>query len=428
MTITYGSVCSGIEAASVAWEPLGFRPLWFSEIEKFPCAVLAHRFPTVPNLGDMTAIAERVERGEVEAPDILVGGTPCQAFSVAGKRGSLSDERGNLSLAFVRLADAIDRRRGTLGLPPCIVVWENVPGVLSVADNAFGCFLAGLAGEDDPLVPAGKRWTNAGLVCGPERSVCWRVLDAQWFGVAQRRRRVFVVAGAGDFDTGAVLLEWEGVRRDSPPSREAREGASGDADGRAAFGGGRQSGSIDVGTSLTSKNQRNDFETETMVVAKTLRAQPSSSRRMDTDNYVAVPYDLFQVTPPLNRQSRKDGDPCHTLARVNAAHAAVVVPMVNMQGSKGNAVTQEDGPSFTLNAMHGHDVHAVVAPPVMRVRRLMPVECERLQGFPDGWALITYRGKPAADGPRYKAIGNSMAVPVMRWIGARLAARLSRPS
>lgn len=163
----FGSVCSGIEAASVAWHPLGWQAAWFAEIEPFPCAVLAHHYPTVPNLGDMTTIARRVMTGEVEAPDVLAGGTPCQAFSVAGLRESLADERGNLTLKFVELADAIDFVRVRDGRPPAIVFWENVPGVLSTKDNAFGCFLAGLAGEDEPLRAPGANGRTLVLCMDP---------------------------------------------------------------------------------------------------------------------------------------------------------------------------------------------------------------------------------------------------------------------
>lgn len=217
----FGSVCSGIEAASVAWHPLGWKAAWLSEIEPFPSAVLAHHYPDVPNLGDMTALPERILSGEVEAPDLFCGGTPCQAFSMAGLRNSLDDARGNLSLVFCEIANAIDKVRSVRGLDQSIVFWENVPGVLSTKDNAFGCFLGALAGEDEALVPSGGRWTNAGFIDGPQRAVAWRVLDAQYFGVAQRRRRVFVVASArADFDPAAVLFEFDGVRRDTAPSRE----------------------------------------------------------------------------------------------------------------------------------------------------------------------------------------------------------------
>jgi len=223
----FGSVCSGIEAASVAWHPLGWKAAWLSEIEPFPSAVLNHHYPDVPNLGDMTTLPERILSGEVEAPDVFCGGTPCQAFSFAGLRQSLDDARGNLSLTFVGIANAIDQVRSVQQSNPSIVFWENVPGVLSTKDNAFGCFLGALAGEDDALVPPGGRWTNAGFIDGPQRAVAWRVLDAQYFGVAQRRRRVFVVASArADFDPAAVLFEFEGVRRDTAPSREKREGVA----------------------------------------------------------------------------------------------------------------------------------------------------------------------------------------------------------
>lgn len=165
----FGSVCSGIEAATVAWGPLGWRAAWLAEIEAFPAAVLSHHYPEVPNLGDMTTIARRVLTGEVAAPDVLCGGTPCQAFSVAGLRNSLADARGNLTLKFVELADAIDHVRVGSGRAECVVFWENVPGVLSTKDNAFGCFLGGLAGEDGPLEPPGGKWANAGAVYGPTR-------------------------------------------------------------------------------------------------------------------------------------------------------------------------------------------------------------------------------------------------------------------
>ncbi|NBT32804.1 MAG: DNA cytosine methyltransferase, partial [Rhodobacteraceae bacterium] len=220
----FGSVCSGIEAASVAWEPLGWKAAWFSEIEPFPCAVLKHHYPDVPNLGDMTTLSDRILSGEVEAPDLFCGGTPCQAFSIAGLRKSLDDARGNLSLIFCEIANAIDTTRSVRGEQPCIVFWENVPGVLNTKDNAFGCFLGALAGSDTAIVPSGGRWSDAGVVAGPQRTVAWRTLDAQYFGVAQRRRRVFVVASAREgFDPAAVLLEFDGVRLDSAPSRETGE-------------------------------------------------------------------------------------------------------------------------------------------------------------------------------------------------------------
>jgi DNA (cytosine-5)-methyltransferase 1 len=241
----YGSVCSGIEAASVAWEPLGWRPAWFAEIEPFPSAVLAHRYPTVPNLGDMTLLPERVASGEIEAPDVLVGGTPCQGFSVAGLRLSLRDERSNLAFSFVRIADAIDAVRLRDGRPAAWITWENVPGVFIHDDNPFGCFLGALVGSDAALVPPkGRGWPDAGVAHGPRRCAAWRCLDAQHFRLAQRRKRLFVVArgyfgGAGEWDgPDALLPVIEGMRWHPAPRREAWEDVTGTLNARTRGGGG----------------------------------------------------------------------------------------------------------------------------------------------------------------------------------------------
>lgn len=231
----FGSVCSGIEAASVAWNPLGWEAAWFAEIEPFPSAVLAHHYPDVPNYGDMTTLVDRIIGNEIEAPELLCGGTPCQAFSVAGQRKSLDDDRGNLSLVFTEIADAIDIVRSVRGERPCVVFWENVPGVLSVKDNAFGCFLGQLVGADVPLTPGttGYKWPSSGHVAGPKRQASWRVLDAQYFGVPQRRRRVFVVASAyaGGIDPSKVLFESPCVSGDSESSSQAREGIAEESEG-----------------------------------------------------------------------------------------------------------------------------------------------------------------------------------------------------
>ena len=446
----YGSVCSGIEAASKAWEPIGWKPAWFSEIEPFPSAVLARHWPEVTNLGDMTKIADAVRAGDVEAPDVLVGGTPCQAFSIAGLREGLSDDRGQLTLSYVELANAIDAKRRERGEPEAVIVWENVPGVLSSKDNAFGCFLAGLAGESCELQPAGGKWTHAGCVSGPERVIAWRVLDAQFFGVAQRRRRVFVVASARKgFYPAAVLFELDSVRRDSAPRRETQkavaaltargvgtcgaddnqaqaghliaecangdvshtlkgEGFDGSEDGTGrgvpvvAFGGGNTSGNIDVAACLTAKGQRIDFEVETFAVHGT-------------------------QDPDTNREL------AHTLGRNNGQENAIVTEPFTLAirgRSEGSTVeVRNDGTANALLTPNGGRAGMGVGAIGwgMQVRRLTPIECERLQGFPDNHTLIGWRGKDAdecPDGPRYKAIGNSMAVPVMRWIGERIAAAL----
>lgn len=232
MTIRFGSVCSGIEAASVAWNPIGWEAAWFSEIEPFPCAVLKHHYPDVPNLGDMTTLTARILSGDVEAPDVFCGGTPCQAFSVAGLRKSLADARGNLSLVFCEIANAIDSVRTVQRKRPVTVFWENVPGVLSTQDNAFGCFLAALVGGDIPATTEAGRWPYAGFLVGPQRIAAWRVLDAQYFGLAQRRKRVFVVASAigGGLDPTKILFERKGVLRDSAKSKTEREDSAGFAE------------------------------------------------------------------------------------------------------------------------------------------------------------------------------------------------------
>jgi len=182
----YISLFSGIEAASVAWGSLGWTPVAFAEIDPFASAVLAHHWPDVPNVGDVTVHDWSQYRGKC---DLVIGGSPCQAFSVAGLRNSLSDARGNLTLSFVEACNAID---------PPFVVWEQVPGVLSTADNAFGCFLGGMVGAPEPLQSGHKRgkWPDAGMAVGPQRAAAWGTLCAQYFGVPQRRRRIFCVAVA----------------------------------------------------------------------------------------------------------------------------------------------------------------------------------------------------------------------------------------
>lgn len=447
----YGSVCSGIEAASKAWEPLGWEPAWFSEIEPFPSAVLAHHWPEVTNLGDMTKIAEAVSVGEVEAPDVLVGGTPCQAFSIAGLREGLSDDRGQLTLSYVELANAIDAKRRERGEPEAIIVWENVPGVLSSKDNAFGCFLAGLAGESSELQPAGGKWTHAGCVSGPERVIAWRVLDAQFFGVAQRRRRVFVVASARKgFDPAAVLFELNSVRRYSAPRRETQKavaaltargvGTCGADDNQAqaghliAFGGGNTAGHIDVATACTAHGIRLDFDTETFAVhgtqdpdtncelAHTLGRNNGQENACIAFSYKDNGADATSDLSPTIRAGN------HDKSHANSGQPpAIAYAFKAGQGAKAGGIgyAEEQSPTLT-SASSGTNL----APAVMHgvaVRRLTPIECERLQGFPDNHTLIGWRGKDAdecPDGPRYKAIGNSMAVPVMRWIGERIAAAL----
>lgn len=498
---SYGSVCSGIEAATVAWKPLGLTPKWLSEIDPFANAVLTHHYPQVPNLGDMTQIAHRVREGTVNAPDILVGGTPCQSFSIAGARRGLADPRGALTLKYVELANAIDKSRIAHQKPAAIIVWENVPGVLNDRSNAFGCFLGAICGERRPLRPAGARWTHAGCVSGPERTIAWRVLDAQYFGLAQRRKRVFVVASARvGFDPVKVLFESEGLRRDTSPSAQARQDAAADvasgtacdliseasgAPGRSpdseapvvCFGGGNASGPIERAACLTARGHKCDFEVETFAVqsfsgelthALNAANNGKGSREDGTGRgvpIIGVPRSMTgHVSHPLT-----------TACSVTEDGNGRGLPIVSLEYSvsessaRGFAFAQNSRGEVRLEGGRGERIGAlsrgggkpgqgqpVIAQPPnrqlesglsisahlqctglrngtnsawwqqWRVRRLMPVECERLQGFPDDYTRVPYRGGWAADGPRYKAIGNSMAVPCLTWIGRRLLLAMHR--
>jgi len=406
--LTYGSVCSGIEAVTVAWEQLGFRPAWFAEIDPFCSALLAHRHPGVPNLGDFTTIEE-----SSRPIDLLAGGTPCQSFSLAGRRGGLEDARGNLAIEFCRLAGR---------LRPRWIVWENVPGVLSSnGGRDFGSIVGALA--------------ELGYGCA------WRVLDAQFFGVPQRRRRVFVVGHLGDWRrAAAVLLEREGLCRHTPARRKAREDVAGSLGG----GTGERSWCNDldrsgafVSMSLNAKGGcgRLDGESETFVASGCGYWNESESAETLGTQGRAL-YESTAIVSPLA--------PTAFSAKDHGADAGPLAPTLRAMPhdrSHANAGGQvavcfesrvarngRGGPSGIvppLKAQSGGTGRGDAAPLLavggpLAVRRLTPRECERLQGMPDDYTLIPYRGKPAADGPRYRAIGNSMAVPVMRWIGRRI--------
>ena len=457
MNITYGSVCSGIESASMAWEPLGMTAEWFSEIEPFPCAVLAHRWPNVPNLGDMTLLPNLVRMGLVKAPNILVGGTPCQAFSVAGNRESLNDHRGQLTLTYVDLANAIDEQRPD---DECVVTWENVPGVLNTADNAFGCFLGELAGSGCELFPPtdkpadGKstklwrwdkktkkhraKWSNAGCVFGPQRTVAWRFVDAQYFGVPQRRKRVFVVASSRNgFDPCKVLFEFEGVRRDIAPSRETRENItsgvekcftpSSFAQYSEGVGTLRSQGG-DLGGGSEGLISRVVHGTQDPVTSGELSF--SVGRNNGAENVIWPAETAATLNASFgDKQGLEDQ---HALGGASWFVPGVVQPIHDKttrhagqtgRGSgNGFGVGKENDPMFTLTTGDKHSVSVNNA-----VRRLTPVECERLQGFPDNHTRIPYRNKSVEDcpdGPRYKTIGNSKAVPCIKFIGVRIMLEL----
>jgi DNA (cytosine-5)-methyltransferase 1 len=404
----YGSVCSGIEAVTVAWESLGFRPAWFAEIDPFCSALLAHRYPDVENLGDFTAIQD------IRSPiDILAGGTPCQSFSVAGRRGGLDDARGNLAIEFCRLAGR---------LRPRWIVWENVPGVLSSnGGRDFGSIVGALA--------------ELGYGCA------WRVLDAQFLGVPQRRRRVFVVGHLGDWRrAAAVLLEREGLCRDTPARRKAREnvaGALGGGTGERGWRNGLEGSGAFVSMSLNAKGGcgRLDAESETFVASGCgYWNQSESAETLGTQGRAL--YESTAIVSPLapTAFSAKDhgadaGPLAPTLRAMPHDHShanaggQVAVCIESRVARNERAAPSEVVPPLKAQSggsSRGDATPLLAADGPLAVRRLTPRECERLQGMPDDYTLIPYRGKPAADGPRYRAIGNSMAVPVMRWIGHRI--------
>ena len=403
--MNYLSVCSGIEAASVAWEKLGWKCVGLSEIEPFPCEVLKQRYPSIKNYGDMLNYKEWNINEKI---DLCVAGTPCQAFSIAGKRAGLADPRGNLMLSYIRIIELTK---------PRWFVWENVPGVLSSnGGRDFFCFIQGLRelGYD----------------------IAYRVLDAQWIrtqwhprAVPQRRRRVFVVGSFGK-GRGAseVLFDGESVQRHIKTRKETKERIATDfadclrSGGKGGIAGSREGENIVI----------NAFDKQAISVYGEGQAASSCMAR-DQKGFSdlvtsATPYDLFQITAPINKQSRDEKSPCHTLAKDNAAHAAIVIQgsVIGRKpenGPKNGTGWSSTGEVFTLNST---DIHAVALPaPAMQVRRLTPTECERLQGFPDGWTKIAWKKKSkdeCPDGPRYKALGNSMAVNCMEWIGERIQA------
>ena len=460
----YLSVCSGIEAATVAWHPLGWEAAAYSEIEKFPSQVLAHHYPNTPNVGDMTKFKEWTNVSDV---DVLVGGTPCQSFSVAGLRKGLDDPRGNLMLTYLAIAAKYR---------PKWLVWENVPGVLSSNGGLdFASLLRGM-GE---------------LGYG----FAYRILDAQYFGVAQRRRRVFVVGYAGNWrPAAAVLFERHSLCGYPAPSREKGKATARSAGTGAANSSWPAEISSTLDTTFGTKQGLEDQHVNAgcpmfvPAISPCLETQVGGLRQPCTQAYVVTPPLTASMSTPLgnggkdafitavqpialaeNTIGRKpknggngdgftEGGPMYTLnatgvhgvaqpiafepgkmkrlghgnaeagltptLRANAGDnqlaVAVAQPMaVCLGGQHPNAGIGIDQSPTLTNAMGAGGGHIPITN-AMQVRRLTPVECERLQGFPDNYTDIKSKGKPTPDGPRYKALGNSMAVPVMAWIGKRI--------
>lgn len=334
---TFGSLCSGIEAASFVLEPMNIKPLWLSEIADFQSRFLATKFPNVPNLGDMNDIPKMIEEEKVEIPDLLCGGTPCQAFSLAGWRNGINDDRGQLTLKYIDIIDAIDKKRIEKGIGRSVFFWENVEGALTDKTNAFGCFLAGLAGLEEPINV--KKWASAGVLYGKERNIAGRVMDAKYFGLPQQRKRIYVLGGGKDFHPEAILFE---------------------------------------------KGEKTIIDPLKPQVSK----QPSLFDSFEEDNS-NVSFELIKEIDGHNIETFRSYSDC-----LYAAY-----------GTKWNG----NAAAFNGSLFFSQDG---------RLRRLSPLECERLMGFPDNYTLID----KCRDTQRYQAVGNSWAVPVIKWIAQRLVA------
>ena len=522
---TFLSVCSGIEALSVATEEMGWQPVAFAEVAPFPSAVLAHHYPAVPNLGDITQYESWTLSGPIR---LLCGGTPCQAFSQAGDREGITDARGNLCLTFCNIADKWD---------PEWTWWENVPGVLNMPDNSFGCMVGKLSGHGHAIQPPGGRWPDAGIVSGPKRTIAWRVLDAQYFGLAQRRRRVLVIAvrGHNNWRSAAALFPvGDGVRWDpktcesarsritagalrstdggSDPnhaaarhivgtlqSRSGGQGFRGSADDAgaghiiaAAFSGANR----DIANCITAREGKGaDSDATTTLIVQGFHAAGQYGFTMsqvappiaatdgggagvpciiafeprergdDGRGYGRAPSVSFNVAPTLNTVKT----PCIAIAAPvttrpysdrGAADESKLVAVSfrsEMGGNDGGIYTDGTTATLTTGGPPAMAFRHLTSPtdtgvpqiemaptlraadktglcvayangsfaghperPAYGVRRLMPVECARLQGFPDTYLDVPYRGKAAADGPKYEALGNSMAVNCMRWLARRI--------
>lgn len=337
-SMTFGSVCSGIEAAQLAFKPFGFKQLWSSEIAEFPSKVLEFHYPSIPNIGDMTMLPELILDKKFEAPDLFCGGTPCQAFSLAGWKNGLADKRGQLTITFIEIANAIDKIRIDNNKERSIILWENVEGALNDKTNAFGNFIAGLAGFNEEI--KATKWTKSGYLEGPERNVAWRVIDAKYFGLPQQRKRLYVLAGGKDFRPDEILFEFDN-------KNIIQE--------------------IKISNTSNKKNEFNLFSNNNIEEKKT------DKRIFYKDD---VKFEIFREY-------------------TDCLYAAY--------GTKwnGNAAAYNGSLYVAQND---------------RIRRFTPLECERLMGLPDNYTLVNGN----SDTNRFQAIGNSWAVPVVKWIGQKI--------
>jgi len=467
--MNYLSLFSGIEAASVAWQPLGWQPVAFAEIEPFPCAVLAHHYPDVPNLGDVTEITDE-QIAALGSIDVVVGGSPCQNLSVAGKRAGLAGAQSKLFHEQVRIFNAARHFCGARWL-----IWENVPGAFSSNQgHDFAVVVGTMAGcrLDVPL----DGWGQEGVALGQHGLLEWAVLDAQWFGLAQRRKRVFAVLDTGNWqDRPPILLERDSLRGDTAPRRAAQKSAA-NSTHASADRARRKQAVPEIAMCLNAGAMgRQDAESETLIPAMVFQCHGGSVGEMGTlratgNVQSGVPFTLSihgaQDPDVLTgsahilgcNQGQENaicitGDVTHALTcegfdasedgtgrgqpivaafqdhgQADGMSLENIVYTLTERGRDGGHALEHrsDGTANALltpnGGRAGMGVGAIAYGPTV-VRRLTPRECERLQGFPDDWTRIAWRGKPAEscpDSPRYRALGNSMAVPVMHWIGQRI--------
>lgn len=332
---TFGSLCSGIEAASFVFEPLGIKPIWFSEIAEFPSKFLSEKYPNVLNVGDMNEIPQMVDDDRIEIPDLICGGTPCQAFSLAGWRNGINDDRGQLTLKYIDIINAIDKKRLTQGQDRAVFFWENVEGALTDKTNAFGCFLAGLLDLEEPINV--KKWSSSGVVLGKYRNIAWRVMDAKYFGVPQQRKRIYLLGGGKCFHPEQILFEEGNLLKD-----------------------------------------------------------PYKPIPKDTNLSLFDNFDSETSTPQFELTKEIEGHEIEAFRSYSDCLYAAYGTKWN-----GNAAALNGSLFFAQDG---------------RLRRFSPLECERLMGFPDDYT----RMETCTDTQRYQAIGNSWAVPVIKWIANRL--------
>jgi len=440
------STFSGISAASVAWKPLGWEFVAYSEPSAFPCHVLNVRCDatapkylpegkdfdrkkykhivggTIPNYGDITQITDE-DLKALGPVDILEGGSPCQSFSVAGARAGLQDARGNLALAFVNLVNRMKKYNGLR-----FVVYENVPGILSHVDNPFGCLLGALAGDEEPLLSAGGKWPNAGNIASTDVNASWRVLDAQYFGVPQRRKRVFLVASLrNELDTGEVAFIEKGegwlAHANKAKRQEAVAAGSGDTGSLIA--------NILTDSSVTTTEDpkksyaltvQQGHDPQIVIHSIINSGKFNGGGPMVSDSgtmFTLVAGHVHGVIHPETVGTLMASGA--GTERVASAGNELDYVIIHPTETVGTLMTHS-GASKHIDVEHLviHDDIEKRMTPQYIVRRLMPLETERLQGFPDNWTDVPFEGKPVSDLHRYRACGNSMATVCMAYVGWQL--------